>query len=99
MRHATGTILKYNTSWKAGMHYNYIFFKVSHETKKGYIMGHLIASKRENESFDHDHSTDRWIIEGSRKISKLRRLKHPQRWESVNEKELIEGIKETSCVY
>ena len=99
MPHVTGTILKYNKLWRAGMHYNYVFFKVSHETSKGNIMVHFVACKRSNEAFDHDYSTDRWNIDASRTIGKLRRLPHPRLWEMVHEEELINGIRQTSCVY
>lgn len=99
MLHATGTILKYNTMWRAGMHYNYIFFKVSHKTKKGNTMGRVVACKRSVIEYNHDYHTDKWQIDVSRTISKIRRLPHPDLWEVVSEEELMNGIQQTSCTY
>lgn len=99
MRHPTGAILKYNRLWRAGEHYQYVFFKVSHETAKGTIMGHYIASTRTNEARTHDYSTERWIVSPSKTMGKLRRLPHPALWDTVDEAELEIGVCATSCVY
>lgn len=99
MRHPTDAILKYNRLWRAGQHFSYVFFKVSHETAKGNIMGHYIASTRTNEAYTHDYSTDRWIVTPSKTTSKLRRLPHPALWDTVDEAELEAGVCATSCVY
>ena len=66
MRHPAGSILKYNRLWRAGQHYSYIFFKVSHETAKGTIMGHYIDFTRTYEDVTHDYSTERWIVSPSK---------------------------------
>lgn len=97
---ATGTILKYNQLWRGGMHYDYKFFKVTHTTLKGNVMGHYIAAERTNEAWDHDYSTDRWIVKPSRIVGKRnRRLPHSRLWEPMNADELEVGIRQTSCVY
>lgn len=97
--HPNGALLKYNTLWRAGMHYNYVFFKVSHTTDKGTIMGHYIESTRTCEYFDHDVSRNRWRIGDASAKSRLQRLKHPSLWEAVTETEIEEGVSATSCVY
>lgn len=93
------SVLKYNTLWRSGMHYNFIFFKVSHITKKGSVMGRYLTTIKKNEAFDHDYSKDRWIVDASITSSKLRRLPHPRMWDLTTDSELKHGICETSCVY
>ena len=99
MRHPAGSILKYNRLWRAGQHYSYIFFKVSHETAKGTIMGHYIDFTRTYEDVTHDYSTERWIVSPSKTRGKVRRLPHPGLWDAMTEAELETRVCATSCVY
>lgn len=92
-----GTVLKYNTLWQSGMHHHYVFFRVSHVTAKGTIMGRYLSSHRTCEAFSHDYSTDRWVVL-SQSEGKLRRLPHPRWWEVMTEEECETGVQATSCV-
>ena len=93
------TILKYNTLWRGGAHYNYIFFRVTHVTKRGTIMGRYLRSQRKVEAWDHDYSTSHWLVESGTSESKVRRLPHPSMWKPLTPDELSNGIRATSCVY
>ena len=94
-----GTVLKYNTLWRAGMHYHYVFFRVTHITKRGTIMGRYVQSKEINEEWTHDYSTSRWTVETGPSKSRIRRLPHPKTWHPLTPDELSDGIRATSCVY
>ena len=93
------TVLKYNTLWKAGMHYNYVFFRITHITKRGTIMGRYIRSERTLEEWSHDFTTTRWTVNSNSSEGKIRRLPHPNLWKVLTPEELSDGICATSCVY
>lgn len=95
--HANGTLLKYNALWKAGMHYDYKFFRVTKTTPKGNFMGNYVRSTRTLLHFDHDTSSERWQIGAP--MDRICRLPHPTHWRPVTEEEESQGIVATSCVY
>lgn len=98
MQFESGVILKYNRLWRSGMHYEYTFFKVTHITAKGTIMGKFLHSTRTNEAWDHDARTDCWRVHATQTCGKTRRLPHPRLWQEVEEEDLVRGIRATSCV-
>lgn len=95
-----GSVLKYNTLWRAGAHYSYQFFRVSHVTGKGNVMGWYLASDKKNEYFDHDISKDAWIVDFSHvPSSRCVRLPHTSLWSLISEEEKAAGkVTATSCV-
>tara|TARA_B100000683_G_scaffold67956_3_gene66671 strand:+ start:2520 stop:2813 length:294 start_codon:yes stop_codon:yes gene_type:complete len=94
-----GDLLKYNRLWRAGMHYSYVFFVVTHVTSKGTPMGRYVAPSKKVEQASHDTTTIRWRVDPGRTGGAIRRLPHPGRWEAVTEEELEHGVVATSCVY
>lgn len=97
----SGAVLKYNRLWRSGAHYDFIFFRVSHRTNKGTVMGHYLAAQRTNKERDHDYSTDKWVVLNTTdkdKTTMPRRLPHPALWTQLSPEELEAGIVSTSCV-
>ena len=97
-QYARGTVLKRNTLARLGMHYNYEFFKVSHVTTKGTVMGWPLGSNCTTEYSDHNVRTDRWHVQETESGSRKKRLAVPYAWEVVTEDEIINGVRATSCV-
>lgn len=94
-----GAVLKRNTLARSGMHYSYEFFKVSHITPKGNIMGWYLPSTRKNQEFTHDTSTDCWRVDPlPTALQRRKRLPTPYEWEAVTVHELRYGVRATSCV-
>ena len=98
-----GDVLKYNTLWKAGNHYNYQFFRVSHVTEKGNVMGWNLPPDRVLASGADENRTLvlTWIVDFSHvPSSRLVRLKNKNLWFLISEEEKEAGkVTATSCVY
>ena len=92
-----GAILAYNRTWRLGMHYDYIFFKVDRLTAKGNIMGKYLRVTCTTEAWDHDAHTARWCVDPMCTSGKLRRLPHPCLWRAIDDDEIRCGIRATSC--
>ena len=95
-----GTLLKYNSLWRLGAHYDWKVFRVSHVTQKGNVMGNLLKPHCETLFYDHDSRRDRWTIptHPRPKHATVTRLKLPRLWEYVTADEKENGIVSTSCV-
>lgn len=78
------------------MHYDYIFFIVTHLSKKNMGMGKYLDSKYTVISMDQASISKQWHI--GEKIGKTRRLPHPDLWECVTEDEKDKGFKTVSCI-
>jgi hypothetical protein len=91
-------ILTYNRLWRCGMHYDYVFFKVTRITTKGNVMGQYVDAKRTCEVFDHDYRTDVWIVDPTQTSGRICRLPHPRMWRLVDTDEIRLGIRANSCV-
>lgn len=91
-------ILKYNRLWRAGMHYDYEFFVVSHVTQKGTPMGWYLECEKMYLKGDMDYSTSRFKA-NVHKRGKLARLRHPRMWQKMGRDEIDNGIVATSCGY
>lgn len=92
----SGDILKYNSLWKCGAHYDMQFFMVSHITRKGITMGFILMSHSETLEMDDTTITRRWTI--GEVDSKKRRLPHPCMWKSVSSDEKNNGFVTVSCL-
>ena len=92
-----GDVLKYNVTWRAGAHYSFRFFCVTHITPKGTTMGRYMSAERACEYYDHDVSRERWRVGAP--TGRVRRLPHPTLWNRVEPGEIEEGVVATSCVY
>ena len=92
-----GALLKYNTLWRSGMHHAYVFFKVTHTTPKGTVMGMRVTATWRCEQSDNNSLCERWDIGLPR--GAVRRLPHPKRWTRVSQKEVKDGVRAVSCVY
>lgn len=98
---AAGDLLKYNRLWRAGMHFDYIFFRVSHMTSKGTIMGHYVPAQRVTEqwSVEYQTRTERWTVDSSLSpVGRPRRLPHPSLWRLMTDEDVREGVRDTSCL-
>ena len=97
--HQPGDILKYNTLWKLGHHFCFEFFKVSHVTAKGSVMGWRLASKSRVEETDgQTFSRKVWIVDTESSGKSVLRLPHPASWDKVTSEEVSNGVRATSCV-
>lgn len=92
-----GDVLSHNKLWRAGMHYDYEFFVVSHETKKGTIMGWYLDCEKTYLNHDFGYSTVNFKA-NMHKRDKLKRLRHPRMWEKMDASKIEDGIVATSCV-
>jgi len=92
-----GALLKYNTLWRSGMHHAYVFFKVTHTTTKGTVMGMRVTATWTCEHSDDNSSCERWDIGVPH--GAVRRLPHPRRWTRVSQQEVEDGVRAVSCVH
>lgn len=93
-----GEILKHNTLWRLGMHYEFEFFMVSHVTPAGNVMGWPLSATKSIERMDHDSITSRWHVDTTQPTGRVKRLPHKGLWEEVEAKELTHGVRATSCL-
>lgn len=91
-----GSILKYNTLWRLGMHYKYDFFMVTHVSKTGIPMGTYLNSKCEVIEMDDTTMKKQWTIGES--FGKKRRLPHPSMWDHVSPEEQKNGFTTLCCI-
>lgn len=94
----SGAVLKCNTLWRLGMHYNYEFFMVSHTTPSGNVMGWPLRATRTLEECSHDYTTSRWDVDATRPTGRVKRLAKAWSWQLVEPDELATGVRATSCV-
>ena len=97
-----GDVLYFNTLWKSGAHYHYVFFLVSHVTPKGNIMGHYMHSTCEAMDYDVGYCTEEWKVcqppQLKDALCKARRLPTPKMWTKLTDEQLSNGIRVTNCV-
>ena len=92
-----GALFKYNTLWRSGMNHAYVFFKVTHTTTKGTVMGMRVTATWMCEQSDNNSSCERWDIGLPR--GAVRRMPHPRRWKRVSHQEVKDGVRAVSCVH
>ena len=91
-------VLKHNRLWRAGAHYDYEFFVVSHVTPKGTPMGWYLECKKTYLKGDSNYSTVHFKANISKR-DKLKRLRNPRMWDKMDASEIEKGVVATSCVY
>ena len=94
---APNAVLKCNKLARHGHHYDYQFFKVTHVTKKGTVMGHYLLHSCNTVEYDISNHVQRWEVYDTT-VGKVRKLPRPWSWELVTQREREEGIVACSCV-